>query len=109
MMMMMIVMMMLMVIASSLLLVLQRTLSYPVIASPDQYCDSLLHSTSMTTATHTSLHWGSTWNMNTPLQNLEPGEYSMSAVMMKCVFFMMMMMMMMMMSIIIDVLIILIC
>jgi len=53
----------------------ERTLSYPVIASPDQYCDSLLHATSMTTATHASLHWGSTWNMNTPLQNLEPGSF----------------------------------
>ena len=47
---------------------------YPVIASPDQYCDYLLHATS-SAATHTSLHWGSTWNMLTPLENLEPGEW----------------------------------
>ena len=47
---------------------------YPVITSPDQYCDYLLHATS-SAATHTSLHWGSTWNMLTPLENLEPGEW----------------------------------
>jgi len=53
----------------------ETTFYYPVVASPDQFCDYLLHGTSAA-ATHTSLHWGSTWNMHTPLENLESGENS---------------------------------
>jgi len=55
--------------------ILQTTFYYPIVASPDQFCDYLLHGTSAA-ATHTSLHWGSTWNMHTPLENLESGENS---------------------------------